>query len=139
MELEKVYSPKKQLEISDILQAANPSHFERLWMVGFLRYVGHSSDEVIEIIDQHCEWSDYSPGITAYQVRSVFKKQHCKNQHRSTRNYKNRKRRWTLSPLEVHKIKHARSKEVTRRLEAWLRDHGLPVYSRTAKQNKSKK
>ena len=126
MELEKVYSPKKQLEISDILQAANPSHFERLWMVGFLRYVGHSFDEVVEIIDQHCEWSDYSPRITAYQVRSVFDKQHCKNQHRSTRNY--RKRKWDLSPLEVHKIKHARAKEVSRRLDAWLRGHSLPVY-----------
>ena len=40
--LHKIYSIKKQLEIFDILQATHPTHQERLWFVGFLKYTDHS-------------------------------------------------------------------------------------------------
>jgi hypothetical protein len=126
----KVYSPSKRTEILDILRAPNPTHYERLWLVGFLKYIGYSYEEVLQIIELLCEWSDYNPEITAYQVRSVFKIQRNPNGNgrKNNGNGKRRPRKWDLTPYEVYRNQYARSQENTRKLESWLREHGLPVY-----------
>jgi hypothetical protein len=118
--LNKIYSIKKQLQVFDILQAIRPTHEERLWLAGFLKYAGYSCDEVIDILHKHCEWSDYDPGITAYQVATVFKQP-----HRNGNGGKRRARKWDLTFTEVYRIKCARTAEAHRRLQAWARENGV--------------
>jgi len=48
------------------------THHQRLWFVGFLKSVGYSTDDVIEMIDSECKWAGYDPDVTRYQVESVF-------------------------------------------------------------------
>ena len=105
-------------------------------MVGFLKYVGYPCEEVLKIIDKHCQWSDYNPCITAYQVSTVFKQPLRKVSGNG--NSKRRSRKWDLSPLEVAKIRVARSREVTRRLTAWMRDQGVAVFSHSGEFDPSK-
>lgn len=123
--LHKIYSSKKQLQIFDILQACHPSHPERLWLVGFLKYTGYSYKEVIDIIENHGEWSDYDADVTAYQVATVFHQPH----HEATSsNNKSRVRKWDLTPTEVYRIKLARSAESHRELERWMQENDVPIY-----------
>lgn len=122
--LHKIQSIKKQLQIFDILQALHPTHAERLWLVGFLKYTGHSYNEVIGIIDQHGEWDDYNAKVTAYQVATIFKQPHRKTNGDSKR----RARKWDLTPLEEYKIKYARSMEAHRINEEWMREHNIHIY-----------
>ena len=123
--LHKIYSIKKQLEIFDILQAIHPTHSERLWLAGFLKYSGHSYDETIKIIDEHCEWGDYNQDFTAYQVSKVFKQPHRNN---STTGNKRRARKWALLPTEEYRIKLARSTASHRELQKWMQENDMPVY-----------
>ena len=122
--LHKIYSIKKQLQIFDILQAIHPTHSERLWLAGFLKYAGYSYDETIKIIDEHCEWGDYNQDFTAYQVAKVFK-QPPRNGNNTG---KRRARKWDLLPTEEYRIKLARSAESHRELENWMQENGMPVY-----------
>lgn len=122
--LDKIQSIKKQLQIFDILQAPHPTHAERLWLVGFLKYTGHSCNEVINIIDQHGEWADYNAHFTAYQVSTIFKMPYRK----TNGNNKPRARKWDLTPTEVYRIKLARSAESHRELEKWMQENDVPVY-----------
>ena len=123
--LDKIHSIKKQLQIFDILQAIRPTHAEHLWLVGFLKYAGYSYDEVLDIIDNHCEWSDYDPDFTAYQVATVYKQPHRNNNGADS---KRRARKWDLTPTEEYRIKLARSAESHRELEKWMQENGVPVY-----------
>ena len=123
--LDKIYSINKQLQIFDILQAIHPTHSERLWLAGFLKYSGHSYDETIKIIDEHCEWSDYNQDFTAYQVSKVFKQPHRISSNTST---KRRVRKWDLLPTEEYRIKLARSTESHRELIKWMEENGVPIY-----------
>jgi len=123
--LDKIFSTKKQLQVHDILMHFGPTHEERLWLVGFLKYAGYSYEQVVDIIDKHCQWQDYDPNITAYQVATVFKQSHRPS---SSHNNKRRKRKWDLSPVEVWRINLARTSEMDRRLTAWMKEEGIPVY-----------
>jgi len=72
--LNRVFKPDKKVEIMAILKSRNPSHNQRLWMVGFLKYAcGYSNQEVCNIIRLYNCWEDYNPSITEYQVESVKK------------------------------------------------------------------
>ena len=122
--LDKIRSIKKQLEIFDILQAIRPTHAERLWLVGFLKYIGYSFDEVIDIIDKHCEWGDYDADYTAYHVATVYKQPHRTG---SKTDSKSRARKWDLLPTEEYRIKLARSAESHRELEKWMQENDVPV------------
>lgn len=103
--LNKIKSDKKALEISGILEACRPTHPQRLWLVGFLKFAGYQMDEALDIIREHCHWSDYNTQITAYQVGNIY---HQRPQH--TQNHSApRPRKWTLSPLEVLRIRHQKS------------------------------
>lgn len=72
-DLEKVYSYDKRQELLNILHSEDPDHYQRLWLVGFLKHVGYSLEEICDIIDSECSWSDYNAVMTFNQVRSVFR------------------------------------------------------------------
>jgi len=125
--VDKIRSIKKQLQVHDILMHFGPTHEERLWLVGFLKYVGYTQREVLNIVAEHCLWSDYNPDITGYQVATVFGQG-----HRSSSSHDNKskriKRKWDLSPVEVWRINLARTAEMDRRLTAWTKENDLPAY-----------
>ena len=103
--LNKINSDKKAIECANTLEACHPTHAQRLWLAGFLKFCGYSMAEVLDIIREQCHWSDYNERITAQQVASVF---HQRPQR--TQNHCNtRPRKWDLSPLDVLKIRYQRS------------------------------
>ena len=125
--LDKVHSVLKRAQITDILFAPHPTHEERLWLAGFLKYAGYTVDEVCKIIDQHGEWQDYNAGITAYQVASVFRAP--QRTRPRTSSPVRRKRKWQLTAMEILQIKVARSAAANRALDRYLKEHGIPVYT----------
>ena len=123
--LDKVISIKKQLQVHDILMHFGPTHEERLWMVGFLKYAGYAYGQVLDIVDKHCQWQDYDPSITAYQVGTVFKQGYRQS---SSHNTKRRKRKWDLSPAEKWRCNLARTSEMDRRLTSWMEENDITIY-----------
>ena len=103
--LNKINSDKKAIECATILEAVRPSHSERLWLVGFMKYAQYTMTEVLDIIQEHCHWSDYNERVTAYQVATVFHQRPQKTQNHSA----SRPRKWSLSPVEVLRIRYQRS------------------------------
>jgi len=72
--LNRVFKEEKKKEIMAILESPNPSHYQRLWMTGFLKYgCGYKNEEVCDIIHQYNRWTDYNESITKYQVEHVIK------------------------------------------------------------------
>lgn len=123
--LHKIYSIQKQLDISDILQAIHPTHAERLFMSGFLKYAGYSYDETFKIIDEHCQWEDYNPSTTSYQLATVYKQPH---RPRTGNTCKPRARKWQLTPTEKYRCKYYRSLAAHRELQRWARENDIPIY-----------
>ena len=60
-------------EITSILQKGEATHSERIWAVGFLKWIGFTAEEVMDIIDKNNQWYNYNAGFSWYQVCSVFK------------------------------------------------------------------
>lgn len=106
--LNKVNSDKKAIECANIFEASHPTHSERLWLVGFLKFCGYDMSEVLDIIREQCLWADYDERITSYQVSTVFRQRQvgtsC-HKYRTTP----RARKWDLSPVEVLRIRRQRS------------------------------
>jgi hypothetical protein len=73
IELSKVHSFDKQAELFNVLHSEDPSHYERLWLVGFLKYAGYTIEEICAIIDKEACWGDYDATMTYNQVSSVFR------------------------------------------------------------------
>jgi hypothetical protein len=71
MILDKVISNSKREDVSSILHSVHPSHKQRLWLVGFLNYVGYSLSEILGIIDSENRWKGYDKDKTAYQASTV--------------------------------------------------------------------
>jgi len=69
----KLMPEKRYNEVLNILEKEEPTHYERLWVVGYLKWLGFTADEIMEIIDNHNNWLDYDRNITWYQICSVFK------------------------------------------------------------------
>jgi len=79
--LSRIRSKRKREEILDILNNPHPAHFQKVFLVGFLRYaVGLSCEEVTRFILENAKWRKKDPGITAYQVRSVRKQTVCEKE-----------------------------------------------------------
>jgi len=60
-------------EIKNILEKGDATHSERLFLTGYLQWIGFSAEEVMQIIDKNNRWLDFDSGMTWYQVCSVFK------------------------------------------------------------------
>lgn len=72
MELLKIRSFEKQQEILNILHSEKPDHYSRIYLVGFLHYVGYTQDDILEIIDKEAAWMGYDATKTFNQVRSII-------------------------------------------------------------------
>jgi len=103
--LNKINSDKKAIECANILEAMHSTHAQRLWLCGFMKFCGYSMPEVINIISKYCRWVDYDARTTAYQVSSIYHQRPAITQNHSSP----RPRKWSLSPLEVLKIRYQRS------------------------------
>jgi hypothetical protein len=103
--LNKVNSDKKALECAAILEAGHPTHSERLWLVGFLKFCGYTMPEVLGIIREQCQWADYNDRVTSYQVGTIFHQQPQRTQSQISR----KPRKWDLTPVEVLRIRRQHS------------------------------
>jgi hypothetical protein len=110
--LNKVKSDKKALEVAAILDPPHPSHAQRLWLAGFLKFCGYSMPEVLDIIHEHAQWADYDARITAQQVASVFHQRPQRTQSSITRKV----RKWDLTPVEVLRIRRQKSISLSKQL-----------------------
>jgi hypothetical protein len=110
--LNKINSDKKAIECAAILDACHPTHSERLWLVGFLKFCGYSMAEVLGIIREQCHWSDYNERTTAYQVGTVFHQRPQRTQNHQTRQV----RKWDLTPTEVLRIRRQKSIDLSKLL-----------------------
>jgi hypothetical protein len=72
-DLSRVRSFEKKQEIFNTLHSENPDHYSRLYLVGFLKSVGYSLDEICSIIDKEASWGNYDATMTYCHVRSIFK------------------------------------------------------------------
>jgi len=120
-----IRADRKRAEVLEILHAPNPTHAERLWFAGFLKFAGYTAADVCEIIDQGCEWLDYDARTTAYQVATVFHQPHRSSSGLRTRK---RERKPVLSPLQTYRIICARTTDADRRLTAELVRLGVPIH-----------
>ncbi|MCZ7401222.1 MAG: hypothetical protein O8C61_03270 [Candidatus Methanoperedens sp.] len=73
LDLSKVRSFEKRQELFNILHSEDACHYERLYLVGFLKFVGYSLEEICALIDKEASWCDYDATMTYCQVQSVFK------------------------------------------------------------------
>ena len=103
--LNKINSDKKAIECANILEAGHPTHSERLWLVGFLKFCGYSMAEDLDIIREHSEWADFNDRITSYQVGTVYHQQPQRTQNHNII----RARKWDLTPIEVLNIRRQKS------------------------------
>lgn len=71
----KIRNFEKQQDVLNILHGEDPDHYSRLWMAGFLKYVGYSLEEICDIIDGEANWNDYDARKTWCHVQSVFQEQ----------------------------------------------------------------
>lgn len=110
--LNKVNSDKKAIECASILHAVRPTHPQRLWLVGFLKFCNYSMPEVLDIIREQSHWSDYNERVTAYQVGTIFHQRPQRTQNHITP----KPRKWDLSPLEVLRIKRQKSISLSKQL-----------------------
>ena len=81
--LSRVFSKPTRNSLLKVLKNPTAGHFERVWLVGFLKYVGYSFKDVLSIIHELRSWSDYNREITRTQASSVF--HGCGCDHRPSR------------------------------------------------------
>jgi len=72
--LDRVRSPEKLQNLLNVLHSEDPDANSRLWLAGFLKFVGYSLDEICIIIDKEAAWSNYDAFVTYNQVRSIFRR-----------------------------------------------------------------
>lgn len=107
--LNKINSDKKAIECANILDAGHPTHSERLWLVGFLKFCGYSMIEVIDLIEEHAQWADYNERTTVYQVGSIFHQRPQVGTSKHEKRTTARVRKWNLGPVEVLRIRRQHS------------------------------
>jgi hypothetical protein len=110
--LNKVNSDQKAISCAEILDAVRPTHSQRLWLVGFLKFCGYSMTEVLDIIRDYCEWADYNDRVTAYQVGTIFHQRPQRTQSQISR----KPRKWDLTPVEVLRIRRQHSISLSKQL-----------------------
>jgi hypothetical protein len=76
VKLWRIRSSGVRKQIVDIFRNPEASNSERCFLVGRLgcRQVGYSEEEILEMIDQHNRWLDYSKERTEYHVRKLYSK-----------------------------------------------------------------
>jgi hypothetical protein len=72
MILDKILSDRKREDVLNVLHSVHPTHKQRLWLVGFLDYVGYNLREILGIIASENCWKGYDREKTAYQASSVI-------------------------------------------------------------------
>jgi len=72
LDLSKVRSFEKKQELFNILHSEDACHYERLHLVGFLKFVGYSPEDICALIDKEASWGDYDATMTYCQVHSIF-------------------------------------------------------------------
>jgi DNA primase large subunit len=82
-----IYKREKRDDVEAVLFNPAPSHYDRLWMVGFLFYAGYTSLQVCDLIYDLNEWDKYDEKTTYNQVMSIAK------------TFKGKKRHWRLEQL----------------------------------------
>ena len=60
-------------EVMSTLEDNSPTHFRRVWLCYYLKWVGLTAEEVMGVIDKHNQWLNFDSGMTLYQICSVFK------------------------------------------------------------------
>lgn len=73
VDLLKVRSFDKRQDLYNILHSEDADHYSRLYLAGFLKFVGYSMEDVCNIIDRECSWEDYDARMTYNQVKSIFR------------------------------------------------------------------
>ena len=69
-----IKAKSKRQEILNIFTQANPTHHQRIYLVGFLgAELGLSQQQIFELIDKNNGWDDYNSSTTKIQIWSVFK------------------------------------------------------------------
>lgn len=68
-----VKSDEKRSELLGILGDADASHYQRLYLVGFLGSIGYSLEDVMTIIDHGNHWKNYSRRTTLTHVDGIFR------------------------------------------------------------------
>lgn len=69
----KIIPERRYNEIIQKLHDDDPTHYERVWLVSYLKWIGFTAEQVMEIIEKHNNWLDYNPDYTWYQICSIFK------------------------------------------------------------------
>ena len=72
--LEKIYSPRKKVELTQILQNPQANNNQRCHLVGFLyaaRPICYSRQEIFQFIAKNNFWSDYDPKKTWYYINKI--------------------------------------------------------------------
>ena len=110
--LNKINSDKKAIECAAIIEAGHPTHSERLWLVGFLKFCGYSMADVLDIIREQCQWADYNDRVTSYQVGTIFHQQPQRTQSQISR----KPRKSDLTPVEVLRIRRQHSISLSKQL-----------------------
>lgn len=72
--LDRIRSPEKLQELLNVLHSEEPGANSRLWLAGFLKFVGYSLEEICDIIDKEAAWCHYDAFVTYNQVRSLFRR-----------------------------------------------------------------
>lgn len=125
-------------EIMSILQKSDANHSTRLFLAGFLQWIGFSAEEVMIIIDKNNRWHNFDSEMTWYQICSVFKiKAHLPRGAR-----RRRARKQELPPLSITQQKRiqkaldmmdrekwhdGRVKESVTTLEPCVSDEWVPI------------
>jgi hypothetical protein len=110
--LNKVNSDPKAIACAEILEACRPTHAQRLWLVGFLKFCGYDMSEVLGIIREQCQWADYNERVTAYQVGTIFHQRPQRTKSHQTRQV----RKWDLTPVEILRIRRQHSISLSKQL-----------------------
>jgi hypothetical protein len=81
MILDRILSDRKREDVLNVLYSVHPTHKQRLWLVGFLNYVGYNLWEILGIIATENHWRGYDRDKTAYQASSVitWKRKTCRD------------------------------------------------------------
>jgi len=93
MNFSKIYSEKHKEKCFSILHNRTAKHFQRIWLVGFLKWITYSDHEICNIIHNHNRWSDYDKIITTKMVHSI---------HPSKKSYKHDKNHLSSSDMLLH-------------------------------------
>ena len=109
----KTMTDDRYTEITSILHKCEATHNERIFLTGYLKWIGFTAEEVMQIIDKNNQWHNYNAGLSWYQICSIYKvKAHLP---RGTRRRRARK-------VELPQLSIAQQKRIQRAKEMMDRE-----------------